>query len=260
MSTTSTYAAALKRILSDLTYYIDLSTYIFGTMGCIGNLIAFSSRQMRRSSAALYLISATVSQLVTILVCVGFRLFYDHSSSNLMNESIVFCKFRYYLAVALPALASYFMSLATFDRFLCASNNAELRAWCQPKIAKRFIMIMVLVGIIIPIHIPIQFNIYNNLCQTSPGSAYIFIYGGYLILVVIFLPHILMFVFSLITLMIMRKSRKRVIPELTVTGNNLPNHRRKLELKLIKVILVSRINLQVVFLCFNFRSLSCKYF
>jgi hypothetical protein len=233
MSTTTSYSATLTGILSNITLYIDLVTFIFGTIGCIGNLITFTSRQMRQSSAALYLLCVTASQLVTILICVGIRVTYDHSGSNLLNQSAVFCKFRYYLAVALPSLASYYMFLATLDRFLCTSDNARIRTWSQIKVAKRLAAAMLIVGVTMPIHILILFNIYDNKCQTNPGSIYTFIYAGYLIIVVIFLPHFLMLTFSLITVRAFIKLRQRVIP--TMTGNHIPHRRKALELKLIKV-------------------------
>jgi hypothetical protein len=233
MSTISSYSATLTRILSNMTLYIDLVTFIFGTIGCIGNLITFTSRQMRQSSAVLYLLCVTAFQLLTILICVGIRITYDHSGSNLQNQSAIFCKLRYYFAVTLPSLASYYMFLATLDRFLCTSDNARIRTWSQTKVAKRLAAAMLIVGVTMSIHILILFNIYNNTCQINPGSIYTFVYAGYLIIVVIFLPHFLMLIFSVITVMAFRKSRRRVLP--ATTGNRIPNRRRTLEFKLIKV-------------------------
>ncbi|CAF1464461.1 unnamed protein product, partial [Adineta steineri] len=232
MSTTTNYSATLKQIISNISLYIDLVTYIIGIIGGIGNLITLTSRKIRQSSAALYLSCTSAFQLLSILICVSFRLFYDHSGSNLQNQSAVFCKVRYYSAVALPSLASYYMVFATLDRFLCTSDNARLRAWSQIKIAKRLATTMLIVGIVMSIHILILFDIYNNACQISPGSIYTFIYAGYLIIVVILLPHCLMFIFSLMTVRALIKSRKRV--NCSTSENPVPIRRRALEFKLIK--------------------------
>ncbi|UJR11085.1 hypothetical protein I4U23_015267 [Adineta vaga] len=159
-----------------------------------------------------------------------------HSGGNLMNESAVFCKFRYYLAISLPELVSYYLALATMDRFFCTSENGRIRAWGQIKMVKRLSIAALIRGITMPIHIFILFDVYNNKCQISPGSIYIFVYAGYLIVVVIFLPHMLMLIFSLLTFMTLRKSRHRVMP--TMIGKYKMNHREALELKFIKIIAI----------------------
>lgn len=228
MSTTT-----LTQILPNMTYYVGLVTFIFGLIGSIGNFITLTGRQMRQSSASFYLSCVAASQFITILVCVSFRLFYDHSGSNLMREVAIFCKFRYYLAVTLPALVSYYMVLATLDRFFCTSDNIRIRTWSQIKTAKRLAPITFIVILTMSVHILILYDIYNNSCQINPRSIYKFIFAGFLITIVIFLPHVLMLIFSLLTIMALKKSRQRVIP--ATIGNRISNHRRTLELKLIKV-------------------------
>ncbi|CAF1166221.1 unnamed protein product [Adineta steineri] len=234
----SSYASILTQILSNITLYIDYITLIFGTIGGICNLITFTSRQMRQSAAVFYLLYGTIFQLLTILYCVSMRLFYDRSGSNLQNESSIFCKLRYYFVVTLPALASYYMFLATLDRCFCTSINVKIRAWSEIKIAKRLSICMPIVGFIISIHIFILYDIYNNLCQIKPGSIYTFIFTGYLIVIVTFLPNILMLIFSLITVSAVRNSRQRV--NTTNRVNSMPNGQRpqRLELKLIKIIVI----------------------
>jgi hypothetical protein len=235
MSTNSSSPATLAQIVSSITLYTDYVTVIFGTIGGICNLITFTSRQMRQSSAVLYLLCATMFQLLTILYCVIMRLAYDRSGSNLQNQSAVFCKLRYYLVVTLPALASYYMFLTTLDRYLCTSDNARVRSWCQTKIAKRLAAATMIVGFVMSIHVLILYDIYNNMCQIRPGSAYTFVFAGYLVIVVTLLPDVLTVIFSLATVLAVRKSRQRVI--LTMTGNQIPNRRRAqhLEFKFIKV-------------------------
>jgi hypothetical protein len=235
MSTNSSYSATLAQVVSNITLYIDYVTLISGTIGGICNLITFASRQMRQSSSVFYLLCAIVFQLLTILFCVTARLTVDRSTNNLQNYSPVFCKLRYYLVVTLPALASYYMCLTTLDRCLAISSKDGIRAWCQTKIAMRLAAGTLIVGLVISIHILIYYDVYNNLCQINPGSIYIFVFAGYLVIVVSVLPYLLMLIFSLITLSAIRKSRQRVAPAMIVV--HILNHRRLryFELKLFKV-------------------------
>ncbi len=235
MSTNSSYSATLEQIVSNITLYIDFVTLIFGIVGGICNLITLTSRQMRQSSAVFYLLCVTVFELFTIIFCVVLRLTVDRSSNSLQNRSAVFCKLRYYFVVTLPALASYYMCLASLDRCLSTSNKVRIRAWCQTKIAKRLAVGTLVVGFVISIHILIFYDIYNNNCEISPGSIYTFVFASYLIIIISFLPNVLMLIFSLITISAIRKSRQRVAQPMPVM--RVPNHRRpqRLERKFIKV-------------------------
>ncbi|CAF1454987.1 unnamed protein product [Didymodactylos carnosus] len=92
---------------------------------------------MRQSSSVVYLLCATIFQLLAIIFCVSTRVAALQYGSTLDSRSAVYCKLRYYLGVALPALASYYMFLAIMDRCFATSENAGLRAWAQPKVACR---------------------------------------------------------------------------------------------------------------------------
>ncbi|CAF1354694.1 unnamed protein product [Adineta ricciae] len=255
MSSSTSYADRLGQIGLDITLYIDLMTFILGTIGCIGNLLIFTSHQLRKSSAKIYLLCTTVSQLMTILVCIQLRVFYDRSGSNLQNESAVFCKFRYYVAVAFPALASNYILLAAIDRYLLTSDDARIRTWNQIKIAKCLVLVTFVTTLLLSTHIFFFFDIFQNACQIQPGSVYTFIFGGYLIIVVILAPHMLMLTFSVLTIFTLRKSRRRVIP--ATRENRILNRRRTLELKLIQII-VTQVLLSVLLSSLRFGSASYR--
>ncbi|CAF1321829.1 unnamed protein product [Adineta ricciae] len=236
MSNSTSYAERLGQIGLDIALYIDAMTFIFGIIGCIGNLLVFTGRRLRKSSATTYLLCTALSQLTTILVCIQLRVFYDRSGSNLQNRSAAFCKFRYYVAIALPALASNYMMLAAFDRYLSTSDNGRIRAWNQTKVVNRLAIGTLVITLLMAIHIPILFGIFRNVCQIQPESVYTYIYGGYLIIVVILTPHTLMFIFSVLTIFALRKSRRRVAP--AIKDNRVSNRQRTLELKLIQIIVI----------------------
>ncbi|CAF3887573.1 unnamed protein product [Adineta steineri] len=170
MSTVSSYSTTLTNIVSNITLYVDYCSLILGIIGSICNLITFTGRQMRQSSAVLYLLWSTIFQLLTILYCVVMRLFYDRSGSNLLNESPIFCKSRYYLVLVLPSLASYYIFLAALDRYLCTSDSVAIRSWSQIKVARRLAIVTLIIGSAISIHVPIFYDIYKNQCQISPGN------------------------------------------------------------------------------------------
>lgn len=174
--------------------------------------------------------------MITILFCVPLRLNTDVGTFFLENQSVIYCKLRFYLIVVLSALSPYYMCLASFDRCLSTSKNVRIRTWSQTKLAKRLSASTIIIIFIMSIHILIFCDIYNNQCQISPGCIYTFIFVDYLIIIIItFLPDVLMLIFSIITLWSIKKSRQRLAP--TQSENLPPCHqeRKHLELKLIKV-------------------------
>jgi hypothetical protein len=231
----STYSAILTQIIYNVTLYVDVSTLIFGTIGSICNLITFTGRQMRPSPSVFYLLCATVFQLLSILFGVGTRLAFYQFGSNFNSQPTGFCKLRYYFVVTLPFLASHYIFLSVFDRCLATSENVRIRAWSQNKVAYRLSATSMVVVFAISIHILIFYGVYNNICQIRPGSIYTFFFTAYLIIIVSLMPHLLMLIFSLITISALRKTGRRVIPSITV--KNTQNHRRTqhLEFQLIKV-------------------------
>lgn len=231
----SSYAVTLGQLTSKITLNIDIATLVFGTIGSICNLFTLHSRQMPQSSTVFYLICAAVSQIITILFCVPLRLYASLGTNYLENRSIVFCKLRFYLIVILPALSPYYMCLASLDRCLSTSNNPKMRRWSQMKVEKALSAGTVILLSVVSIHILILYDIYQGLCQISPETIYKFIFSGYLIIFITFLPHILMFIFCLITLWNIRKSHRRLVP---ILQNNSTLNRRVLqrfEFKLFKV-------------------------
>jgi hypothetical protein len=216
MSTNNTDVATLTVITEIIPLLINFLTVIIGPIGGIGNLITLTSPRIRQNSCVFYLLCASIFQILSIIFIIPTRMALDNFGNNFERQSIIFCKFRYYLSFALPELVTYYMLLAIIDRCLATSNNAGIRTWSQLKIAHRLSFIVLIITLIMSIHSIVLYGIYNNNCQVILGNSYTIFLVVYLIVIISLLPHLLMLIFSLKTFLNLKKSRQRILP--TVNG------------------------------------------
>lgn len=219
MSSPSAYVVTLSNVIRYMSLSINFVTLAIGTFGAVCNLITFTSPQLRANSCVFYLLCATTFQLLSILFVVPTRMALDNFGVLLERQSVIYCKIRYYFVICLPELASYYILLSIMDRCFATSPSARLRAWSQLKVAHRLSAIVLVFVFASNVHLPIFYTIFNNSCQSVPGTFYTLFIAGYILSVVIILPHAAMLVLSIITFYHMRSARQRV----AVASNTLPN-------------------------------------
>lgn len=212
MSTSNTYVLTLTTTIRYLSLTINFISLIIGTFGSIFNLVIFTAPQLRRNACVFYLLCANIFQLVSILFIVPTRMALDSFGSRLENESLIFCKIRYYLVLTLPELATYYLLLSTLDRYLATCESVRYRALSQLKIAHRLSALLLIVAFISNIYIPVFYTIYNGTCQVSTNEKYVLFVAAYTAIVVIIAPYILMFIFCVLTYVNMKRSKRRIEP------------------------------------------------
>ncbi|CAF1350971.1 unnamed protein product [Adineta steineri] len=212
MSSNSTYAIILTSTIGYISLYINFITIIAGTIGGICNLITYSAPRLRKNACVFYLLCATILEIFSILIIVPTRIALDSFGNNLENQSILFCKLRYFISIVVPKLVTYYILLAIVDRCLATSSNVRIRSWSQLKVAHQSSMFVLIIGTITGIHILVFYNIFNAKCQVPAGNAYTIFFAVYLVVIVSLLPHTLMFIFSLITFRNFKRTRQRIIP------------------------------------------------
>ncbi|UJR12568.1 hypothetical protein I4U23_016744 [Adineta vaga] len=98
---------------------------------------------------------------------------------------------------------------------------------------------MTITTILFSIHAVIFYDIYYKFCQIAPNNIiYKFFFSAYLAIVVIFIPHVLMLIFTINTVLAIRKSRQRIKPAVIEGHTQNDRLRQRLELKLIKTIIL----------------------
>ena len=219
MPSNSTYVATLSAIIGILPLYINFVTVIAGPIGAICNLITYTAPQLRNNATVFYLLCATLFELLAIVFVVPTRIALDNFGFNLERRSVIFCKIRFYTAIAAPMLVTYYILFAIFDRCLATSRHAHIRSWSQLKVAHRLSLLVFIIGTIGSVHVLIFYSIYKNNCQVPPGTAYTVVFAVYLVFIVSLLPYPLMFILTLLTFWNLKQSRQHIVPtQTTVQG------------------------------------------
>jgi hypothetical protein len=77
---------------------------------------------------------------------------------------LAFCKMRIYLLQSTAMMYRWCLTAACFDRYTLSAANVRLRNFAKIHIARRVIIGIVLVWIVLPVHILIFYNLKGNTC------------------------------------------------------------------------------------------------
>ncbi|CAF3655447.1 unnamed protein product [Rotaria sp. Silwood1] len=211
-NTSSSFITTIHIITIHMTYYGPIILLVIGIIGCLCNFLTFTSRQLRKNSCAFYFLCSSLFEFLTITFGLTSRLAADHFGYNLQNTNRIFCKFRAYFVSSIPLIATYLILLSAIDRCMSSSIHIYLRSFSQIKIAYRNVGIVIIIGFISCLHILIFYDLRPK-CATLPGIYAIFD-GMFVIFWLGLIPHALMLIFGLFTLINIRQARQRRIKKL----------------------------------------------
>ncbi|CAF1456542.1 unnamed protein product [Adineta steineri] len=130
----------LEFISHQLMIIIGIFMYIFGTIGNLLNIYVFyiwshskkhtrkSSNSYRTSNSSLYLLTASIGNLVLILYPLSTRIIFDGFQYSVTNNTVaILCRIRYYILHTSDLMSITCICMATFDRYLISSRKARLR-------------------------------------------------------------------------------------------------------------------------------------
>ncbi|CAF3213424.1 unnamed protein product [Rotaria sp. Silwood2] len=194
---------------------------VLGTIGNALNLFIFTRPTLSKSSCTLYLIAASIDNILVIYTALLTRLLANGFSIDITITSNVMCKLRFYFSYLFLALSPYFYILACFDRYCSSSTLASRRSLCNKKVAKRLIIGAIILACILYLHMAIFFEIIrigsSTICNAQLGPYDLF-YRIFYLIVYCILPSFCMAIFCILTLINVRQQSRRIQPILA-TGN-----------------------------------------
>jgi hypothetical protein len=212
----------LLDIAVQATRIVLTSFIILGTIGNILNFLIFTRRTLLRSSCTLYLIAASIDNILVIYTSLLTRLLAGGFADDVTKISNFTCKLRYYAGYVFFAVSPYFFVLACFDRYCSSSTSATRRSWCNKKIAKRLIIAAIILACILYLHMAIFFELKKSgtyvSCYSRAG-AYTLFYGIFYLVIYCLLPSVCMGVLCILTINNIRQQARRITPALA-TGND----------------------------------------
>ena len=116
----------LNSLSWDLNRYLSILILSFGTMGNVLNCVALSQRGLRSNPCSSLFLASSIASLFTLISGVAVRLLAGWSA-DLTDTVGWLCKCRIFVLFSSRTMASWFIMLATVDRWLASSLDARLR-------------------------------------------------------------------------------------------------------------------------------------
>lgn len=206
--TMTTTLSFIQMLTNYIRYYGTIFVLVTGIPGCFSSFITFTSPQLRNNSCAFYFLVGTVFEFISITFGAISSSAGPLFGSNLLNTNRVYCKARAYLVYAIPLIATYMVLLASIDRCLSSAISVHLRSFSQMKIAYRAIIVAILLSLGSCSHILASFDLRPQ-CMTMPG-AYAVFDSMFVVFWVGMIPHVLMLIFGSLTLLNIRRTKRRI--------------------------------------------------
>lgn len=129
--------ASIESLRKFITLYTPYFILIFNNIGCIGNFITLTTKQLRQNSCGWYFLMSTVFDFLLINFGLFTKLATLEYGSLLLNTNISWCRIRVFLTWTLPCISTGYVLLASIDRCLSTSENIRFHSFSQIKIAYR---------------------------------------------------------------------------------------------------------------------------
>ena len=133
------------------------------------------------------------------------------------DYSLVLCKIKLYFSHVGSNLAPSFVILACIDRLILSSPNKNFRSWSQSAFAYRLVAVTSIFWMLVSIH-----TLFGAILQSTAGYSICYVHeGSYALFVTVYvigvnylLPPVLMTILGLLTIINVRKSQRRVHPNI----------------------------------------------
>jgi len=236
---------------SKINCYFAIFLFIFGTFGNILNTFVLSQQNLRSNSCAWLFLTSSIFNLISILSGLTTR-FLSSQILDITDRIEFLCQLRVFILLTSRTIASWLLMLAVFDRWLLSCINIYYRRLSKLKNAKRGMIIIILISILIylPIFYCYQANLVNAplKCYTKTIKCRIFTDQIYMFLTVL-IPLILMILFSFLTMSNVRKIHHRVqVPLLSRFNQTIITNEHRKRLKSIDRHLFIMLIVQISFL------------
>jgi hypothetical protein len=191
-----------------LLRYMPLVTIIIGTIGNILNCLIFTRRSLRRNSCSIYFLASSIANFFPIYFGCLTRLLSSFNINPPLTSMALYCKTKTFLTYMGLAGSTWFIVGACADRFASSSTSARLRSFSQVKVARRVILIISIVDILVYFQMNFCFDGNVQSANCYPSSPLCNSFNDYNLLITYSLcPPILMLVLGLMTIRNVRAGR-----------------------------------------------------
>ena len=220
----------------------------FGLVSNILTVLVLSRPKLRKNTCSLYLIGASVSNTLCIVVSLFYFTISNGFGYSFTAKSRVLCKLLPYLYYTTLFLASWFVLLACTDRYCSTHSQTFVRRFSHLNIAKRLLIFLPLFTLLIHIHLLIYIDwIEYGRCTFLTFNFLLFLFIYYVV-VYAFMTPILYMIFAILTIVNVQKAKKKVVCTVQKYASTipLPQRRQTLNAQLLRMLLVQVISFVIL--------------
>ncbi|CAF1137493.1 unnamed protein product [Didymodactylos carnosus] len=220
-TTVSPAVSVLNYVKQSFGRYFAVVCFLFGGVGAILNVIILTRRSLRSNPCSICFLASTFADLFIVFISIPVRFLTAGYNIDPTLLSVATCRIQYYTFWLSRALSSWYIALASIDRYLSSSISARIRRWSSKQIAYLTIAVVTTTISLSYIHVLIYFTInvtrdkYGNVtsfsCNGENGFYRTFAAFFHLTCYTI-IPPLLMLVFGLLTLNNIRQQSHLVLP------------------------------------------------
>lgn len=192
------------------TYIADFGLSCLLVVGNIGNtLVIVLFRRYFRNVSSMYLSGGALFNILYLSFNIPLTI-YSYHYTDPSTYSIGFCKFQTYFSLVLGQMARYVIVFACFDRYLATNRQFLAKYPDRMGLAKRFIVLSVLMWCVLDTHHLFLTTIQNGVC--GQYGNYYFINRIFLLVSFNTVPPILMIVFGYLAFRQLRRVHSCIEP------------------------------------------------
>lgn len=215
-----------------LNIWLGCFLWIMGNIGCVGNILVFRSRKIRKRAYSIYLLASAVADfhyfnfvLLTRILQKGFQI-------SLVNRYIVMCKLRQFSTIWGNVVGFSLFTFATIDRLLSTQrSNSKFedeytqssylllayRQWSNRlSLAYKMIFLIPFFWFVLLVHRIILYQIESNSCGPPPG-IYTYYDNYFQVIFSSLAPAVVTSILAYLLIKSIREvSRRRILPVTTV--------------------------------------------
>ncbi|CAF1106123.1 unnamed protein product [Didymodactylos carnosus] len=252
MSETVNLVLSLNTIATQLARYLSIFILICGTIGNMLNIIVFLQRSLRSNPCSIYFLSSSVSSLFALFFGLITRILATYQLDP-TNESPALCKIRNFLMFSTLTTSTWFIALASIDRYFISCQNVKRRQLSGLK--NTYYLVGILTVLTMLIYGEIFYCFEANLSTPpSPIPCYFKNYPCRLyndltfVVIVVLVPGFIMLVFGYLTVLNVRKL-KLLVDATSSTQNDTKkmkkSDRQLIQMLLVQVVLITMLGLPI---------------
>jgi len=118
--------------------------------------------------------------VVVIQYIFGFSVIaYGYNHVNPVTTTLAVCKIYNYADQSTAMMQRWFMTAISFDRYACTSSRADLRRFATVRVARRVVLVIVAIWLVIPVYRLVFYDLRPNECGIFSSSLVALINGIY---------------------------------------------------------------------------------